>query len=107
VRAELGRLFGVAPAAIVTETTARTTREEALRMASLLQPMGAHKILLVTSAAHMARSRWLFEKAGFMVQPAPVDDLSDVWKPEGRLRSMRQVTQELLARVYYQFAGYL
>jgi uncharacterized SAM-binding protein YcdF (DUF218 family) len=107
VRAEIARLFGVAPAAIVTETTARTTREEALRMAALLQPMGAYKILLVTSYAHMARSRSLFENAGFMVQPAPVDDLSDVWKPEGRLRSMRQVTQELLARAYYQIAGYL
>lgn len=107
VRAEMGRLFGVAAAAIVTETTAQTTREEALRMAALLQPMGAYKILLVTSYAHMARSRSLFENAGFIVQPAPVDDLSDLWKPEGRLRAMRQVTQEVLARAYYQLAGYL
>jgi uncharacterized SAM-binding protein YcdF (DUF218 family) len=76
-------------------------------MAALLQPMGAYKILLVTSYAHMARSRLLFENAGFIVQPAPVDDLSDLWKPEGRLRAMRQVTQELLARAYYQLAGYL
>jgi uncharacterized SAM-binding protein YcdF (DUF218 family) len=107
VRAEMGRLFGVAPSAIVTETTAQTTREEALRLATLLQPMGAYKILLVTGYAHMARSRSLFENVGFLVQPAPVDDLSDVWKPEARVRLMRQLAQEFLARTYYRLAGYL
>jgi uncharacterized SAM-binding protein YcdF (DUF218 family) len=107
VRAEMARLFGVSPFGIVTETSARTTREEAIRMAALLQPMGAYRVLLVTSDAHMARSRALFEKVGFLVQPAPVDDASDVWKPEGRLRSMRQMTQEWLAHAYYRLAGYL
>src|SRR5919197_1529336 len=74
VRAEMARLFGVSPAAIVTETTALTTRAEAARMAALLGPMGVSKILLVTSYAHKARSRQLFEHVGFTVQPAPVDD---------------------------------
>ena len=107
VRAEMARLFGVSPAAIVTETTARTTRAEAARMASLLQPMGAYKILLVTSHTHMARSRQLFEKVGFTVQPAPIDDLSDTWKPEARWVLMRALAQEFLARTYYRIAGYL
>jgi uncharacterized SAM-binding protein YcdF (DUF218 family) len=107
VRAEMARLFAVSPSAILTETTALTTREEAARMAALLQPMGIYKILLVTSYAHMARSQLLFENVGFTVWPAPVDDLSDVRKPEARLRSMRQVAQEFLARIYYRIAGYL
>jgi uncharacterized SAM-binding protein YcdF (DUF218 family) len=107
VRADMARLLGVSPAAILTETTALTTREEAARMAALLQPRGVSTILLVTSYAHMARSRQLFEKAGFTVQPAPVDDPSHVDKPEARWGLMRPLVQEFLARTYYRVAGYL
>lgn len=107
VRADMARLFGVSPTAIIMEVTAQTTREEATRMAALLQPMGVHQILLVTSDEHMLRSRRLFENAGFTVLPAPVDDLSYGRKPEARLRLMRYVTQEFLARAYYRVAGYL
>jgi len=107
VRAEMARLFGVSPSALVTETTALTTREEAARMAGLLQPRGVSSILLVTSYDHMARSRLLFEKVGFRVQPAPVDELSEAQQPEARLHLMRQLAQEFLARAYYRLAGYL
>jgi uncharacterized SAM-binding protein YcdF (DUF218 family) len=107
VRADMARLFGVPASAIVTEATALTTREEAARMAALLQPLGASTILLVTSYEHMPRSRALFEKVGFRVQAVPVDDLSDAQKPETRLRWLRQFVQESLARAYYRLAGYL
>jgi uncharacterized SAM-binding protein YcdF (DUF218 family) len=106
VRAELAGLFGVPPAAIVTEAVARTTREEAAQFAASLQPRGVRQILLVTSDEHMFRSRRLFERAGFTVLPAPVDDLSHPRKPEARLRLMRRVTEEFLARAYHQVAGY-
>jgi uncharacterized SAM-binding protein YcdF (DUF218 family) len=107
IRAELAGLCGVPPAAIVTEAAARTTREEGARLAALLQPRGVRHILLVTSDEHMLRSRQLFERAGFTVLPAPVDDLSYPRKPEARLRLMCQVTQEFLARAYHWVAGYL
>jgi uncharacterized SAM-binding protein YcdF (DUF218 family) len=107
VRAEMARLFGVAPAAILTETTARTTREEAIRMASLLQPLGVYQILVVTSYEHMARSRQLFENAGFTAWPAPVDERADADEPEERIQLMRRVAQEFLARAYYRLVGYL
>jgi uncharacterized SAM-binding protein YcdF (DUF218 family) len=107
VRADMAHLFGVPDAAIVTEATAQTTREEAGRIAALLQPRGVQRILLVTSAEHMRRSQRLFELAGFRVLPAPVDDLTHALTPEARLRLMRQVTQEFLARLYYRVAGYL
>ena len=103
----MARLLGVSPTAILTETTARTTRAEAARMAALLQPRGVSTILLVTSYAHMARSRQLFENVGFTVQPAPVDDLSHADKPEARWDLMRPLVQEFLARMYYRVAGYL
>jgi uncharacterized SAM-binding protein YcdF (DUF218 family) len=107
VRADMARLFGVPPTAIVTEVTAQTTRQEATRLAAILQPMGIHQILLVTNYEHMARSQRLFQNVGFTVQPAPVNDLSYANRPEQRLRLMRQVTQEFLARGYYRLAGYL
>jgi uncharacterized SAM-binding protein YcdF (DUF218 family) len=107
VRAEMARLSGVSPAVIMSETTARTTREEAARMAALLQPMGVSTVLLVTSHAHMVRSRQLFENVGFAVQPAPVDDFSHVSQPEARWELIRPLMQEFLARAYYQVAGYL
>lgn len=107
VRADMARLLGVSSAAVLTETTALTTRAEAARMAALLQPRGVSTILLVTSYAHMARSRQLFENVGFTVQPAPVDDLSHVDKPEARWRLMRPLVEEFLARVYYRVAGYI
>ena len=107
VRAQMARDLGISSAAILTETTARTTREEASRMAGLLQPWGVRTILLVTDVDHMRRSRQLFQNVGFTVYPGPVDDLSHARSAEGRLRLMRRVLQEGLARLYYQLAGYL
>jgi uncharacterized SAM-binding protein YcdF (DUF218 family) len=107
IRAEMARQLGVSPTAILTERTAHTTREEASRMAGLLQPVGVHAILLVTDRQHMARSQRLFENMGFMVHPAPVDDLSEADAPRGRLQLMSRVSQELFARLYYRLAGYL
>jgi uncharacterized SAM-binding protein YcdF (DUF218 family) len=107
VRAEMARRLGIAPTALLTEPTAQTTREEALRIAALLQPMGVRLILLVTSQEHMARSQRLFANAGFAVHPAPVDDLGRANTPGARLRLMQSVSQEFLARLYYWLAGYL
>lgn len=107
VRAEMARVLGVPSTAIILETTARTTGEEASRMAALLHPRGVQTILLVTDVDHMRRSQQLFQKAGFTVHPGPVDDLSPTSSPEGRLRLMRRVMREGLARFYYRLAGYL
>lgn len=53
------------------EDQARDTAENARYSARLLQPDGVRRILLVTHAAHMARSVAEFEQAGFTVIPAP------------------------------------
>lgn len=103
VRAKLARELGLAPVAILTETAARTTREEAARTKGLLGPRDARRILLVTSSHHMVRAQRVFERAGFDVRPAPVVDLSNaVSKPGDRLALMQRVLQELIARVYYR-----
>jgi uncharacterized SAM-binding protein YcdF (DUF218 family) len=107
VRAAMARQFGIAPTAILTEIRVHTTREEAARLASLLQPMGVHTILLVTDPEHMVRAQPLFAHVGFTVHPAPVDELSQAEGSRTRLQLTREVVQEFLARLYCRLAGYL
>jgi uncharacterized SAM-binding protein YcdF (DUF218 family) len=108
VRAAMAKAFGVPPGAIVTEPTANTTREEALRIGTLLRPRQVQQILLVTNSLHMQRARPLFERAGFHVIPGSVDSISaQARSPEGRLQLMRWVLGEAMALVYYRLAGYI
>jgi uncharacterized SAM-binding protein YcdF (DUF218 family) len=107
VRAALAHTLGLPSEALLTESTARTTREEAARMATLLATKGVRHILLVTSQVHMVRAQQLFERAGLAVSPAPVDDLPPADTPGARLQVLRGVLQECVARVYYRLAGYL
>lgn len=65
--------FGVPSQALWLETTSRNTYENAVNARAFLQTKGIHRIILVTSAAHMPRSVALFEKQGFEVIPAPTD----------------------------------
>lgn len=64
---------GVPRAAIIAEITARDTRENAAKVRKVCDSKGFGKIILLTSAIHMPRAVFLFEKAGFAaVQPFPV-----------------------------------
>jgi uncharacterized SAM-binding protein YcdF (DUF218 family) len=108
VRSALARDLGTARDAILAETGALTTREEAARVKALLVPKGVRRILLVTDSHHLARARSVFEGAGFEVLPAPADDTpNSADQPESRLKLMRRVAEELLARLYYRLARYL
>jgi uncharacterized SAM-binding protein YcdF (DUF218 family) len=52
---------------------ARNTYENALFSKQLAAPKAGERWLLVTSAFHMPRAVGLFRKAGFAVEPYPVD----------------------------------
>lgn len=52
------------------------TRDEALKVAKLVQERGWEKVLLVTSASHMPRSVATFAKVGVKVIPVPCHYLS-------------------------------
>ncbi len=54
------------------EGLSRTTWENARYSAKKLQDAGIKRIVLVTQAGHMPRSRWSFEHVGFTVIAAPV-----------------------------------
>ena len=108
VRAALAREVGVAAEAVLMETGARTTREEATRAWARLQPTGAKRILLVTDPQHLVRATRLFVGTGFEVLPAPADEyLRTAESPEGRIALTRVILLEMIARAYYRLAGYL
>ena len=107
IRGALARSLGVRHDAIVRVTGGRTTREEAARTRETLGP-AARRILLVTGALHMTRAAALYERAGFEVLPAPVDDASGGGvSPQSRLALLVRVGTELAARAYHRAAGYL
>lgn len=108
VRAELAQALGVPSEAILTEASALTTREEAVRIGATLRARQARRILLVTNSHHMRRARVLFERVGLQVLPATADARSGAGtSPEARLRIMQELLGEWLALGYYRVAGYL
>jgi len=107
-RAALARDLGVPDQAMLLGYRARTTREEAQESAALLSPRGIRRIVLVTGTLHMPRARRLFEREGFDVVAAAVDEVSpQAAKPEARLDLARRLLQEALARLVYRAAGAL
>ena len=79
-----------------------------MRLAALLLPRGARRILLVADAQGMRRAAALFERQGFEVLAAPAGDVSSLGGgPEDRLQLSRRILMELTALAYYRLAGYL
>jgi hypothetical protein len=81
VLARYAESMGVPEGQIKQTTRVTTTEEEAHAVAKILQQQVAgptlkrdlSHVLLVTSAFHMSRARRLFERAGMVVTPFPVD----------------------------------
>ena len=71
--------LGIAKSRLIMERRSRNTQENAEFSKALVAPKAGEHWLLVTSAFHMPRSVGLFRKAGFAVEPYPVD-----WRVGGR-----------------------
>jgi uncharacterized SAM-binding protein YcdF (DUF218 family) len=71
--------LGISKARITMERRSRNTQENAEFSKAIAAPKNGERWLLVTSAFHMPRSVGLFRKAGFAVEPYPVD-----WRVGGR-----------------------
>jgi uncharacterized SAM-binding protein YcdF (DUF218 family) len=65
--------LGVDKSRLTMERRSRNTKENADFSRALVAPKEGERWLLVTSAFHMPRSVGLFRKAGFDVEPYPVD----------------------------------
>jgi uncharacterized SAM-binding protein YcdF (DUF218 family) len=77
-----GALFeslGVAKSRLTMERRSRNTQENVEFSKAMVAPKSGERWLLVTSAFHMPRSVGLFRKAGFAVEPYPVD-----WRVGGK-----------------------
>lgn len=87
--------LGVAKSRLIMERRSRNTVENAQFSKVLVAPKDGERWLLVTSAFHMPRSVGLFRKAGFAVEPYPVD-----WRVGGRgdLLSFTNVAADGLGR---------
>jgi uncharacterized SAM-binding protein YcdF (DUF218 family) len=65
--------LGIARERVTMERRSRNTQENAEFSKAIAKPSDGERWLLVTSAFHMPRSVGLFRKAGFAVEPYPVD----------------------------------
>jgi uncharacterized SAM-binding protein YcdF (DUF218 family) len=101
------------PRRVVLEAKARNTWENAVFTKELVKPKPGERWLLVTSAAHMPRAMGVFRKAGFPVEPWPVDYRTagprDRWLPfespsEG-LRRLEAALHEWYGLIAYRLMG--
>ena len=100
--------LGVPGEIIVTEK-AKNTYEESIAVSKLIP--NNTSIILVTSAFHMERSKYLFEKQGFLVTPYPVDFKAYIQKHTimsflPKLEALYQTSlfiRESIGRLYYKF----
>jgi len=65
--------LGVPADSILVGTNSRNTLENRSEVAGIMDSIGGHSIILVTSALHMQRAYWLFSRTALKVYPAPTD----------------------------------
>ena len=100
--------FGILENKILITENVKNTYEESLKVLKLI-PKGS-SIILVTSAFHMQRSKYLFEKQGFKVNPFPVDfktsntklTFLDIIPSVGALKKTSIFIRENIGRLYYR-----
>ena len=108
IRARLAGVAGIPREAILKEETANTTREESIRIGTLLKERNIRRIILVTESFHLRRAKRVFEREGLEVLSGPSDDYSNALRSPGdRLWLAMRVAMEAFALVYYRAAGYV
>jgi uncharacterized SAM-binding protein YcdF (DUF218 family) len=104
--------LGVDKARLTLEGRARDTYENAVFTRALVDPKPGERWLLVTSAWHMPRAVGCFRRAGFAVEPWPVDYRTGgrfrLW-PSDRLadglRELDAATREYAGLLMYYLSG--
>lgn len=96
------------------EKDSRTTYENAIDSRKMLEKEGIQNIILVTHAIHMPRAVEAFEKAGFIVTPAPMGFDTSAGSPPMlgflpniySLYNVSDLMHELIGRVWYRLRYY-
>lgn len=102
----LTRRYHVPDSVIIHVPTGTSTREEALIMAQYAQKHQLKKLMLVSTAFHTKRAKYIFKKAFrktdvlLCAQPAPATDYNEQywWKDEEGLLT---VNNEYAKKIYY------
>jgi uncharacterized SAM-binding protein YcdF (DUF218 family) len=105
--------MGIEPSRLTIEDRSRDTFENAAFTKTLVHPNPAERWLLVTSAWHMPRAMGVFRKAGFPVEPWPVDYRTSGWidtthffaSPADGLRQLEQTLKEYTGLIAYWLRG--
>lgn len=117
ILAEYAQDFSVPATQIITTKKVVNTEEEAQVVAALLKPYLKNKkphILLVTSAFHMPRAQFLFEREGLDVVAFPVDfkvsageslNVLDFLPSAAALQQTEIAWRELYGRLFYAVAS--
>ena len=117
-------IMGVPRDAMILESRALNTYENAVYTKEILERKNIKKILLLTSAAHMPRSMSIFEQQGLNPIPAPADFMvSDrnliehTFSTESRILSLipdtgnldksNQAIKEYIGTIIYRLRGWL
>jgi uncharacterized SAM-binding protein YcdF (DUF218 family) len=107
------RDLGIGEDRLFLERRARDTWENAAKSKALVGPKPGERWLLVTSASHMPRAMGAFRKAGFAVEPWPVDYRTVGWSdmlrlmesPAEGLRRLDLAVHEWLGLMAYRLTG--
>ena len=100
--------FGVPQAKILVTENVKNTYEESIAITKLISNNSS--IILVTSAFHMHRSKYLFEKQGFDIIPYPVDfktsnaktSIMNFLPSVSSLNNVSLFIRENIGRLYYK-----
>ena len=98
---------GIPREAMVAEWQSKSTRQNAIATARLLQGMPGKKVLL-TSDFHMYRAVRVFRKLGIEVTPMPVPDVlrsTEHWN--GRFPAFETMVVESAKILYYHVHGWI
>ena len=103
--------FDISSSQIILTKNVQNTKDEALAVKEILINSKTPKIILVTSAFHMPRSKKLFENEGIEVQTYPVDYKAGIseltpmsFLPSAdAFRNFQFAWREMIGRFYYSF----
>ena len=101
--------LGVPQSKILVTENVKNTYEESIAVTKLIPKNSS--LILVTSAFHMQRSKYLFEKQGFDIIPYPVDfktsnaktSIMNFLPSVGSLNKVSLFIRENIGRIYYKF----
>ncbi|MFH2131248.1 MAG: YdcF family protein [bacterium] len=105
--------WGLQEKQILIDPVSRNTYENAVETAKLIEDSKTKKLLLITSAFHMFRSRGCFKKAGLKVDIYPVDYMAGKGMDDFRaylpssdsLAKTKLVIHEIIGIIIYGITG--